>query len=52
MNLATLIVLLIVVAIVAAIVFFQIKKRKSGGGCSCGCEGCSVNCGAAEKKNK
>ncbi|MBQ3055460.1 MAG: FeoB-associated Cys-rich membrane protein [Oscillospiraceae bacterium] len=36
------IVLLAVIAIFVLIVVHELKKRKSGGGCSCGCSDCGM----------
>ncbi|MCI9668021.1 MAG: FeoB-associated Cys-rich membrane protein [Angelakisella sp.] len=40
MNLSTVLIALVVLAVFVAIVASGIRKRKRGGGCSCGCSGC------------
>ncbi len=49
-HLPTIIVLLIVAGVFTAIVVNEIRNRIKGkGSCSCGCEGCTLNC---HEKNK
>ena len=45
---------LIVLAVIAVIVGFAVRsviKTHKGGGCGCGCDGCS-GCGTAKKTDK
>ena len=44
MNLADIIVLAVLAACVLLVLRAMGKKKKRGGGCSCGCSGCNNKC--------
>ena len=48
---ATFIVSAIIAVVFVLIIANEVKKRKNGGGCSCGCSGCSMS-GICHKKNE
>lgn len=52
MNLSTVLIGLAVLAIFTAIVASEIKKRRTGGGCNCGCGGCPHTAVCSERKKK
>ena len=39
-NLGTILVAAVVAAVVTAVVWSMVRRRKRGGGCSCGCDHC------------
>ncbi|MCP1102049.1 hypothetical protein M2454_001730 [Aequitasia blattaphilus] len=48
--LSTAIIGIILLIIVVLIVRSIVKKKKNGGGCSCGCDGCGMDCGHTEHR--
>ena len=51
---ATFVISAIIAVVFVLIVVNEVKKRKNGGGCSCGCSGCSMSgaCHNAKSKTK
>lgn len=46
MNLPTIVIATVVLAVFVAIVAGEVRKKKQGkSSCSCGCSGCSADCG-------
>lgn len=43
MNLPTIIIAWIIAVVFAVILISEIRKRKKGGGCSCGCSDCAMS---------